>query len=56
VSVKPYSDFFGFEFTLSFSKIFIGSFDIRALQEVFSTEVSNPEISIYLLKSHHVCA
>jgi hypothetical protein len=31
---------------LSFSTIFVGSFGIRASQEVFPTEVRSPEIRI----------
>jgi len=33
------------EFTLNFSTIFVDSFNIRASQEVFPTEVRSPEIA-----------
>jgi hypothetical protein len=46
VSVKPFSNFFGFEFTLIFTTNFVGSLDIRASREMFPIEVRSPEIAL----------
>ena len=40
-----WSNLLHLEFTLNFSTIFVGSFDIRASREVFPTEVRSPEIA-----------
>jgi len=41
------------EFTLNFSTILVGSFDIRAPREIFPTEGRRPEIQPYGRKTIH---
>jgi hypothetical protein len=37
------------EFTLNLSTIFVGSFNIRASQDAYPTEVRSPELGFYKL-------